>query len=87
MAYLTEENFRARFQDATRERDRIAALVAPLRNQRDAVVKQMQPLEDKARELHEQIRKIEKDNNLFELTQEIAMISRAIKFKTGPVGT
>jgi hypothetical protein len=76
----THELLRTRFTEACAERDAIAAQMAPLRDQRDAILGKAQAAAAKAEPLTAQIRQLEKP--LFDLHNEIATISRALGGRT-----
>jgi uncharacterized coiled-coil DUF342 family protein len=76
----TEDTLKERFKEACAERDAILAKSAPLRIKRDAIIAKARDLEKTADPLNEQIRKAE--TGLFDLHNEIATISRALKGQT-----
>jgi uncharacterized coiled-coil DUF342 family protein len=76
----TQDLLRARFAEACAERDAIAGQVAPLREQRDAIIAKAQAAAAKADPITAQIRQLE--GPLFDLHNEIATISRALGGKT-----
>jgi uncharacterized coiled-coil DUF342 family protein len=76
----TQDLLRARFTEACAERDAIAAQVAPLREQRDAVLAKAQAVAAKADPLTAKIKDLERP--LFDLHNEIATISRALGGRT-----
>lgn len=71
---------RRRFADACKERDAIAEKIVPLRKRRDDILAKAQAAAAKADPLTQQIKEIEAP--LYELHNEIAMISRALNGKT-----
>jgi predicted nucleic acid-binding Zn-ribbon protein len=75
---------KTRFQEATKMCAEIQARSKPLRDKRDAVVAKLSPLMDEKRALGVEIKEIEKP--MFDLQNDIAAISRALKGHTGPVG-
>jgi hypothetical protein len=76
----TEDTLKARFKEACSERDAIIAKSAPIRARRDAILAKAREVEQTAAPLNEQIRKAEV--GLFDLHNEIATISRALKGQT-----
>jgi uncharacterized coiled-coil DUF342 family protein len=76
----TQDLLRARFTEACAEREAIAAQVAPLRKQRDAVLAKAQAVAIKADPLTAKIKDLERP--LFDLHNEIATISRALGGRT-----
>lgn len=76
----TEDTLKARFKEACSERDAILNKSAPLRAKRDAIIAKAREIEATARPLNQQISKAEA--GLFELHNEIATISRALKGQT-----
>ena len=76
----TQDLLRARFAEACAERDAIAVQVAPLREQRDAMLAKAQAMAVRADPLTAKIKDLERP--LFDLHNEIATISRALGGKT-----
>ncbi len=76
----TNDLLRARFAEACIERDAIVQDVAPLREQRDAILAKAAKIEQSASDLTAQIK--EKEAPLYELNNEIARISRALNGQT-----
>jgi uncharacterized coiled-coil DUF342 family protein len=76
----TQDLLRTRFAEACAERDAIAAELAPLREQRDAVLAKAQAAAAKADPLIARIKDLERP--LFDLHNEIAIISRALGGRT-----
>jgi hypothetical protein len=76
----TEETQKARFKEACAERDASLAKSTPLRTKRDTIIAKARELEKTADPLNDQIRKAEA--GLFDLHNEIATISRALKGQT-----
>ncbi len=76
----TQDLLKQRFREACAERDGILAKSAPLRAKRDAIIAKARDLEKTADPLNKQIRKAEV--GLYELNNEIATISRALKGQT-----
>lgn len=74
------DNMRKRFHELGKKREAIMAKVGPLRAQHDKIV---QEADAKAKALVSQFRKIEKDEGLFDLDMERAMLARALGGKTG----
>lgn len=81
---ITDAALRLRFREACAERDAIMARSEPLRKQRDAIQAQVGELEAQCRPLVEQYKSIEAP--LFDLQNEIAAISRALKGQTAEPG-
>ena len=76
----TEDTLKARFKEAVAQREAIIAKAAPLRVKRDVILAKAREIEKTADPLNEQIRKAEA--GLFDLHNEIATISRALKGQT-----
>lgn len=76
----TIDLLRARFSEATTERDAILEQTAPLRAQRDAILAKARKTELTAAPLEEQIRTLE--GPLFDLQNELATIARALGGRT-----
>ena len=76
----TEDTLRARFKAACAERDAILAKSMPLREKRDGILRKAQDIEKKAEAVAVEIRTAEV--GLYDLNNEIATISRALKGQT-----
>lgn len=76
----TEDMLRTRFKAACAERDAILAKSMPLREKRDGVLRKAHEIEKKADAVAAEIR--EAEAGLFDLNNEIATISRALKGQT-----
>jgi len=76
---LSEDKLRERFKANRQEREAILAKTQPLRSERDKLVQAYEP---RVRELSSQIKEIEVPR-LAELENEAAMITRALKGRTG----
>lgn len=70
----------AQFEKLQAEKAKLDAVVAPLRDKRDAVVAEMAPLEAKARELAKEIK--QHLPRLGELDQQLAALARAMGGKS-----
>lgn len=77
----TQDLLRQRFAEACAERDAIVSNVAPLRDQRDAIIAKAQAVAAKADPITDQIKVLE--GPLYNLHNEIATISRALGGRTG----
>lgn len=75
---MTPEQMRARFHELGNQREKILAESTPLRQVRDAIVREVEP---RIKELERQFKKIEEP--LFDLDMERAALARALKGKTG----
>lgn len=73
---MTREQLNAEFQKALAEKEALSAVVDPLRVRRDAVVARMQPLEQEAREIAEQIKG--HLPRLAEVDQRLSRLARAL---------
>lgn len=78
MAAMSEKSMRARFAELRKERDAIEAKTQPLKDERAAIRAEA---EKKERALAGKIKAAEK--GLPEIDREMAMISRALKGRTG----
>lgn len=76
----TEDMLRARFKAACAERDAILAKSMPLREKRDGILRKAHEIATKAEVVAAEIR--EAEAGLFDLNNEIATISRALKGQT-----
>ncbi len=80
---FTIEKMRARFWEATAEKETVVAKANPKRDARDELLKKMAPLEAKLRGLNAEIAEIERPA-LSELDGELARLARALGNKVGP---
>lgn len=71
---------RARFAELQAQIAAIEAVSTPLRDQRDAIVRQAQALADTAKPLEAQI--VTAEAGLYEAKNELASLSRALNGKT-----
>ena len=79
---FTVEKMRARFWEATAEKEALAAKAKPARAKREELRKKLAPLEARLREANAAIAKIERPG-LAELDGELARLARALGNKVG----
>lgn len=75
------DNMRKRFHELGRKREAVLARIAPLREERDRIVREA---DAKAKVLADQFKQIEKDEDLFGIDMERGALARALGGKTGP---
>jgi len=78
----TEDTMRKRFWDLAAERERILAMSAGARSQREALQTEIAQREKAMEPLNASIREIERP--LYDIDQERAMLARALGGRTGP---